>query len=279
MTSELIIDNRFSEEEQSIFMMKMWELLGSQAIKYCGIDSTSMPIERAQSLLSSLLYTFFLVANETGIPAGILLNKDFDEIIHAGQDILEEKKKSVQAEWNEMCLEAPQIENVFFVSTLRDIGEFFGRYNIYHEAHEIPCSIDYPLLSPVPESLQGISFIEEYIRHVRTENRFINSFPQNEVLNLLQGVAYDYKEAYQNLCEPVLTHALDCVVHIDSLAGKEKEDILHALEDALESLCIEKSLDAGFVKYFHEELNSMAVRIEALGKSKKCATTRLFITS
>ena len=293
---ELVKGLHFSEEEQQRFLAKLWELLRWQAGRYNGTDSTSMPIEKAQELLASLMYTLSVAVREENknVAPEDLLQSDFRKVLKRGQSILERRKKEGEAAWNALCLEAPQINNVFYVSTIRNLGLFFKRYDIFYAAHEIPCSIDYPLLDPVPEDLQGISFIEEYIRRVRIESRLINHCPLGAVLCLLKNTTGNIREDYLNLCGPVLTNALgrcllgydlgslelsrDDVARLDQrfFAGRTKEEILTLLTKAAEDLCVKRFVSetmSVFEKtsvsertsvyksqYFLKEIESLAVR-------------------
>ena len=99
--------------------MKVWELLKWQAGKYNGIDSTSMPIEKAQDLLASLIYTLSLVAKEDRLSSDVLLQRDFHQVVKRGQDILDSKRKAVYQDWKQLCLDAPNICNVYYISTMQ----------------------------------------------------------------------------------------------------------------------------------------------------------------
>ena len=91
---------------------------------------------------------------------------------------------------------------------MKNLGMFFRKYDVYYSAHQIPCSIDYPLMNPISEDIKGISYIEEYIRRVRIENQFINCFDYESVVQMLKNVKANYREDYYNLCEPVLVSAV-----------------------------------------------------------------------
>ena len=167
-----------------------------------------MPIEKAQDLLASLIYTLSLVAKEDRLSSDVLLQRDFHQVVKRGQDILDSKRKAVYQDWKQLCLDAPNICNVYYISTMQNLGLFFKRYDIYYEAHQIPCSIDYLLLNPVEEGIKGISYIEEYIRRIRIENSFMSLFDFDIVIGLLQRGVPDYKENYLNLSEPVFINSL-----------------------------------------------------------------------
>lgn len=281
---DLIKSLNFSEEKQQQFLIKLWDLLKWQAKKYNGTDSTSMPIERARDLLESLIYTFSVVAEEDKISADTLLQKDFEEVIKRGQAILDDKRKNLHHKLAKLCLEAPDISNAYYIDTIKNLGVFFKKYDIYYEAHQIPCSIDYLLLSPIPEDIKGISFIEEYISCIETENQFINCFELKTVIGLLQKVIPDYKEEYANLCEPVFISAVgrmilgyktdsldiaqeDVLLLNNCLKDKSKEELFALITSAVEMLCREIGFDKDKASYFAETVNSLIMRIEIATKS------------
>lgn len=260
-------------------MRKLWELLKWQAEKYKGVDSTSMPVEKAQELLESLQYTIAVVRIEEGLSAEVLLKEELKEIIKRGQTILTKKRKLWYIEWNQLCARAPGINNVFYVDTMKNLGMFFRKYDVYYSAHQIPCSIDYPLMNPISEDIKGISYIEEYIRRVRIENQFINCFDYESVVQMLKNVKANYREDYYNLCEPVLVSAVGRMIlglDIFSLKitdrdiellneffdYKTKSEIMDDVREAISDIC--SVLDCGELagEYFVREAESLAVRID-----------------
>ena len=270
---------QFSEEQEQQFMRKLWELLKWQAEKYKGVDSTSMPVEKAQELLESLQYTIAVVRIEEGLSAEVLLKEELKEIIKRGQTILTKKRKLWYIEWNQLCARAPGINNVFYVDTMKNLGMFFRKYDVYYSAHQIPCSIDYPLMNPISEDIKGISYIEEYIRRVRIENQFINCFDYESVVQMLKNVKSNYREDYYNLCEPVLVSAVGRMIlglDIFSLKitdrdiellneffdYKTKSEIMDDVREAISDIC--SVLDCGELdgEYFVREAESLAVRID-----------------
>lgn len=222
-----------SEREKEKLLSELWELLKIQADKYNGIDSTSMPIEKAQDILQSLLYTIG-VAVDNGISEDEVLNGDLSHLIDRGQNILKEKKKTVKVELKLMCRELPEINNVYYLSTLKNIGVFFKNYNIYYEAHNIPCSIDYWPLCPISEKVKGISYIEEFIARIQIENDFLNCFEQSKLISLYRRFMPGYSGALFNLCEPVLSNAiglgmLEQDIHNLNVSAARRNDIFHLL--------------------------------------------------
>lgn len=260
--------------------MKAWELLKWQAGKYNGIDSTSMPIEKAEDLLASLVYTLSVAASEDNIPVEVLLQKDFRSVVGRGQAVLDGKRKAGRIRWNDLCLHAPAIHNVYYIETMKNLGLFFKRYEIYYEAHQIPTSIDYPLMTPVPEEIKGISYVEEYIRRISLENQFINKFDCKMVIRIFESSIPDYQENFFNLCEPVWINAIGrnllgqdikpLDISEDGISAltrifkdKTKDEVLLLLCNAAHLVCGELNLDGNFDTYFSEPLNSLTIRVEA----------------
>ena len=217
--NSLLEDLTFSESEQEKLTGRLWELLKMQAGKYNGIDSTSITIEKAQDILESMLYTIG-VAIENGAAKEEILNGSLSLLLDRGRVILKGKQKSVKVEWKLLCRELPRIPNVYFLSTMENLGLFFDSYDIYFAAHHTSESIDYWPLCPIPETVKGISYIEEYIHRIQIENDYLNCFEREDVISLCEKYVPDYREALFNLCEPVLTNAIGL-----SLIGKEVQGL------------------------------------------------------
>lgn len=217
--NSLLEDLTFSESEQEKLTGRLWELLKMQAGKYNGIDSTSMTIKKAQEILESMLYTIG-VAAENGAAKEEIVNGSLSLLLDRGREILKRKQKSIKVEWKLLCRELPRIPNVYFLSTMENLGLFFDSYDIYFAAHHTSESMDYWPLCPVPETIKGISYIEEYIRRIQIENDYLNCFEREDVISLCEKYVPDYREALFNLCEPVLTNAIGL-----SLIGKEVQGL------------------------------------------------------
>lgn len=242
-----------SEDDRALMMKRLYELLRYQVRKYNGIDSTSMPMEKVQDIMQSLLYTVD-VAVIHGVTKDALLHGNLAKIMEDGQRILLEKKKSLKVEWKLLCQSAPRIQNAFFLSTLQSLGSFFEQYDVYFGAHQIPCDIDYWPLVPVSEDLKGISYMETYLRYLQIENDFLTFFPISTLILLYEKYIPDYKELLFNLCEPVLTNAIGLVLIGEEIQllnfsveyrnriyqlikDKPLEDIRVLIEDAVLELC------------------------------------------
>lgn len=197
----------FSEAEREQIMSRFWTLLRAQAAKWNGMDSTSLPVERAQDLLASLVYTIG-AAVEAGASREELLYGDLSDLLNRGRRALRERQRAAHVAWKLLCQELPPVRNVYYLSTVQNLGLFFKRYDIYYEAHHVPCSVDYWLLCQVPEEQKGVHYVEAYLHRLQIENDFLNCFARADLIGLYERAIPDYEDFLFNLCEPVLTNAV-----------------------------------------------------------------------
>lgn len=217
-------------------------------------ESSSVPVETAQELLSSVCFTIGEAARRNGLSSSGLAGSDFDALFARGQEVIKEKIAEGRRLWTNACLTAPEIRNQSYRDTLREIGAFFRRYDFRYFAHQIPCSIDYQLCFPVPESLSGIRYVSEYLRRILIENGILHCFEKGLVIRLLKSCCPDYSGLLINLCEPAVTNALGLTLlgedpHILKITDEHRKNLLEllrplskperksVLEHAAEQLC------------------------------------------
>ena len=225
-----------SGEDAQSLTLRLVDLLAWQVRKYTKGESTSVTVETAQELLSSLRYTLAVVTEETGMPYKRLLTEELPPLIRQGQAILQARLEQTKRLYAAVCQTAPGIPNGYYADTLRGIGEYFKRYDLYFFAHMKPPCIDYPLLLAADESLQGLNFTEQYLRRILTENLFLRCFDSGAVRGLVSAVDRNIEEAYLNLCEQPLINVMGL-----ALLGKdtrrlcieraEREEITVLLQD------------------------------------------------
>jgi hypothetical protein len=197
-----------TREELYAVWEKLWRLLAVRTALYTALDSSSVTVETAQELLASVCFTLRLYLKHSGQSPRLLLNADLRELFAQGVKRTEGKLREAGELWQAVCLDAPELESVSMAETLREIGGFFGRYDRYFLAHQIPCTIDYQLCRAVPETLQGVEFIGEYLRRIRLEIDFLRRFDRKRVIRLLERSCPDYRELPLNLFEPAAVNAL-----------------------------------------------------------------------
>lgn len=197
-----------SDGDALVVQKKLLRLLEKQTNRYTGGDSSSVRAETARELLASVLFTldFYLCGSGNG-PA-LLVSTDPEELLARGQQAIEDALAQFDRLYAAACLGAPEIENIAFRDTLRSLGAFRRRYDRRLFAHAIPCDIDYPLCRPVPETLAGVAYVNEYLRRIVVENDFLRRFPKAAVIGLLESYCPDYRGLLINLFEPVAVNAL-----------------------------------------------------------------------
>ena len=189
-------------------MSRLLSLLAKQTERYTMGESTSVTVETAQELLASFWHTLTVAMDESHTPYTRLLTDDLLPVVKRGQTILQDRLAKTKRLWEGVCQTAPGIQNFYYVDTLRGIGDYFQHYDLYFFSHQKPPCIDYPLLMPVSESLQGLSYTEQYLKHMLAENLILHQFETAEVIRLLKAIAPDYQGFYLNLCEQPLTNAI-----------------------------------------------------------------------
>ena len=201
----------------------LWALCAREAELYTAGDSSSLPAGTAQELLRSVSFTLDISGaaptpeNLTGALA--LGRKKLGAMVLRGKAL-----------WSRACLTAPAVENEFYRRTLKSIGGFFRLYDLRFFAHDVDCEVDYQLCRPVPETLLGIGYINEYLRRIIAENMIIGHFPPRQVQALLGGWLPEYSSLPANLCEPVILSACGLII-----AGQEA-DTLTFTSDIYENL-------------------------------------------
>ena len=78
--------------------------------------------------------------------------------------------------WREVVATMPPIPSIALHDTIAAIGDFPRSYDFRSMAHEIPVMFDYPLCHPVPETLLGVDYINEYLRRLLIEADFLDRF-------------------------------------------------------------------------------------------------------
>lgn len=182
-------------------------------------DSSSIPDETAKELFTSICFLLSLYKKETGSSLLELSENNADELLDQAIKTVRKKTEECMALYEEVLSNMPDVQNIYLNDTLKDAGTFFKRYDIYYFSHQIPCMIDYPLCTAVPESLLGIEYMTEYLRRVAAENLFLRQFSFNTLHNILSQVHPGYEDLPLNLCSPILANAIGLKLLNESVTG------------------------------------------------------------
>jgi hypothetical protein len=248
-------------------------------------ESSSVPVETAQELLSSVCFVIGEAAEQGEGSLAVLSGSDPDILFERGQKAIQEKIAEGRKLWTDACLTAPEIRSQSYRDTLREIGAFFRQYDFRFFAHQIPCSIDYQLCLPVPESLSGIRYVNEYLRRILIENGILHCFEKDRVIRLLKSCCPDYDGLLINLCEPAVTNALGLTLLGEDprslqISDEHREtllELLHpfprlkkkaALEHAAEQLCRFLQIrDPAAKKYLSQIADGICPRLSSAVKA------------
>ncbi len=222
-----------SSEEIDNLQCALYALLAKQTQRYTMGDSSSIPVETAQRLLHSVCFCIGMELRGSGgiqRAARRLTASGIPSLFEKGRARIKDLRKKGADMLAQLKNTAFSTSNRAFRDTVfHALPDFFARYDPDFFAHEIPCSIDYPLFYPV-EELEGIQYINEYIRRMMLECSFLARFDTEHVLHLLQGYCPEPDEQLINLFEPVLTNAVGlALLHKDCMMLNIIENDRYAL--------------------------------------------------
>jgi len=200
MRNELVQAVDLSHRQEELYL-----LLERQVKLYTIGDSSSLPAETAQELLRSIRFCIETHLTLSGESAS---NHPLAQLFEEGQRDVWRLIQEAKLLYHEAKRTNPGFGSIAYGDTLDAIGDFFRFYDMRFFAHDIPCSIDYPLCHPVPEALEGVRYIGEYLRRLIIENRFCGLFAQQDAIRLLGIHQPEYRELILNLFEPVFACAL-----------------------------------------------------------------------
>lgn len=197
-----------TEEETALLQSRLWALMARQTARYTAFDSSSVAIETARELFASVCFTLEAYLADKGLPRRALLSGDMEEMLRGGREALERESALGRTLWLDACNTAPAIQSGSYRDTLKSLGSFFGRYDLWYFAHQRPVDVDYQLCVPVSEDLAGINYVNQYLRELTAENKVLGAFQEGRVERLLKKVYGDVGGTVLNLCEPVIVNAL-----------------------------------------------------------------------
>lgn len=200
-----------SDAEIAAVQAGMQALVLRQAAAWARGRSSSVPAKVAQEIFTSAAFVIGLRLKACAEPEDAVeaLRQSAPEaLFDAGLELID--RKLTRARLMQRRIEARLFEtpNHFYRGTIVDgVNGFFKLYKPQLAAHEIHITADYPPCLGRPE-LDGIEFIEHYLRRIEAENAFLTCFDADDVHHLLCGVSADYASCPMNLFEPVLLSAL-----------------------------------------------------------------------
>lgn len=190
-----------SPEEQQKIMEQMYLLMEKQVRSYhkhrhMG-SSSSVPVELAQELMESIMYTI-------GLVGGVYACGDIEEAILLGQSILESKLRKANAMLKLVTDTAPQWQTECRWEALRYLRHYLGQYDYRHLAHKGPEALFYPTLIAPTEDLQGIDSCLFYLNILWIENQIMAGVPEGALEQFWDRLP----DETLNPCEPLLINGI-----------------------------------------------------------------------
>ncbi|MCM1991822.1 DUF6179 domain-containing protein [Oceanirhabdus seepicola] len=194
-------------------------LLKELIIRYTGGESSSIPIETGEKLLSSICYSIdvyceSLSSIEESIVA--LKTKDVKELYEKGVDLVK-----LYVHESRLCFEKIKenrfkIELQVYNDTIDEgLPSFFQKYGVVFNAQDTMGSIDYPLTFD-DMSIRGINYIKNYLNTLEIETFFCKFFNTEDIIKILNhyGDIYniDYRVALINVFEVLINNSIFSVL-------------------------------------------------------------------
>ena len=194
--------------EQRQIQTILMELLAGQIVRFTAGERSSVPAETARELMDSLCMTLQV---QNPAHARQLLHGNAAAALAAGQKHLKYRWALCRQLWRRAAKTAPVWQNLALRETLESSGRAVAAkaaYDVQFFAHELPCSIDYPLCNPMPETLHGAEYLAEYLKRLCEENALLAAVDQAAAQRMAAASCPDYMALLVNLCEPTAVQLL-----------------------------------------------------------------------
>lgn len=271
-----------SEAASETIQLDCLALLTKKTNRYHSGESTSVSVETAQNLLTSIMFTIGVELKTYDTPDEAIeaVKRDgVEPVYQKGFQRIQEMTAQTKRLHTTILKQLLQSKNEFYSSTVIDsINGFFKLYYPEFAAQEIHITADYPVY-PVMERLLGIEFIQKYLECIYYENLFCTIFTTEVVHHLLCGYEKHYKGLLFNIYEPVLSAALGCILSGGDVLrlemtedaetllgtlfkGRTKAEIETILTKAVEQLCELLELQGSLKRYILKSLPKLAASVE-----------------
>lgn len=179
------------------------ELMAHVCRLYTCDESSSVSELEGHELAESVLYVLGLTGGTAQQTMALLASDDVVAVWTRKRCELETRIPNVMQLWQRALAVMPPIRNIALRDTLASIGEFPRVYDTFFAAHEVPCSIDYPLSKPVSERLKGLDYVEAWLDQLLCEAQFLAQFDTDEMIAYLDAWCPDHRGLLVNLYDPI----------------------------------------------------------------------------
>lgn len=284
-----------SDQDIERIQLDCLNLLAYKTERFNMGDSSSIPIEKAQNIMNSNLFTIgvWLKTYEYADDAlEAVMKESISEIYEKGAKRIDLMVKSSKAVYGKLLERLIDTENICYRETIiGGISGFFKLYSPVFSAQEIHITADYPVYNFMPKQ-NGIEFIQAYVEALYFENQFCLNFTSETIHRLLIGYEKNYKDLIINIYGIVLEAAVVCVISggdlnnldippekVDKVSKyfseRSREGIFQSIYEAFSELCRIFQFSEGVKGYGEKSLSLIAGKIDAYIKEGMIGT--LFI--
>lgn len=263
LLNEALHNELITLEEFKTIQVQLLLLLKDLINLYTKGESSSLSVDTAESLLNSIIYAidaYTICCNSPEEALSHLLalkiktiyEKGIEQVglwFHEANNLYKEVKK------NKLN---PLLE-AYNLTINEGIPLFLKNYGILFTSHHTMANIDYPLTFD-DMSLQGVLYIKNYLKNIKTENEFCNYFDSLKVERLLgeygRMIQMDYTIELINIFELVVNNAV-----FSEMVGNDVTKLLlsNAQADVLNHKLLELSSEE--IKLYVEKAFKNLVRI------------------
>ena len=237
------VKNETSEGISSAASISLAELLGELIVRYTGGGSHSVRSETAGSIMESIAYcvlsfmdTLDGSEDASGRRARYLKNYGLRAAYNQGVKLLSRRLRKARQLQGRMVNEKLDVPlSVYHETLVTELDRFFQHYDITYGAHDIPCSMDYPLALDAARG-KGLRYIETFLGALELETDFCRRFGEAT----LQDFLVRYERRYQLGIADVPFNLFGCIYEqalIVSMCGLDPLELAIA-EEVLDSFCM-----------------------------------------
>ena len=215
LLEEAVAKKQLTSEQIERLQYSLIELMAKEVERFTNDESSSVPIEIAQELLQSVTYLIGIhlkTVPDIQTKLELLKKETMSVLFYRGLDEGSRVYKEAQLLLKELQKNYRKLESIAYHDTLfQGIPEFFHAYNMEFGAHELPGSIDYPLLIPVGGYF-GVEMIARYLQRLSIEDRIISCFMKDRINLLLHSFDREAEHLLINICELVIINSFGCIL-------------------------------------------------------------------
>ncbi len=212
---------------------QLLELLKIKVEKYNLLESTSIEIEKAKTIMESNMYTIGIYL-KIFTPDDALEKLKKERIVsmyEAGRKIINKKVTISKILYKEVLNSTLLIANETYLDIIiKGIKGFFKIYEPDYNAKDKKITADYPLYNSLIGKLEGIEFIEEYLKSLKIENEYLSKYDAFNINELLYNYREDYTVLIENIFKIVLRQ------NIGQILAGEEVDTLNISHDGIDKI-------------------------------------------